>query len=234
MSNQPKPHLHDQANTAISKHEGLKRRQMLVAGTAAAASFLLSGGVLAQALRPSLKRVPKQYIAALGDNNARSGNNAQQWGLWPLDPGPRGVDLEDFERLQANGGVAPSRWTFDNEDWWLEEHGLIMEAPEFPLPPGLYQVSGDRETTAILTVHGVASDGTQAWELDNNATIYDVTHLRCRSGRYTPIREGSCTPANAEQLNFPVRSGAAMPDVPGCERLDYAVFIVSAIGVANA
>lgn len=221
-------------NSFSAKRVGLDRRRLLIAGTAAASSLLLSGTVFSQAAPAKLKRVATQYIAALGDNNARSGNNAHEWGLWPLDPGPRGVDLEDYDRLQANGGVAPARWTFDNEDWWLEEHGLIMEAPEFPLPAGLYQVSGDRETTAILTVHAVASDGTQAWELDNNASIYDVTHLRCRSGRYTPIREGTCTPANAEQLNFPVRPGADMPDVPGCKRLDYAVFIVSAIGVDNA
>ena len=37
-------------------------------------------------------------------------------------------------------------------DWWLEEHGLIMEKPSFPLPAGKYMVTGDREVTTELTV----------------------------------------------------------------------------------
>ena len=41
--------------------------------------------------------------------------------------------LSRYEQLEAAGGVAPAQWKFDNTDWWLEEHGLIMEQPEFPL-----------------------------------------------------------------------------------------------------
>ena len=52
------------------------------------------------------KRIPTQYIAALGDPNASSGNNAQTWGLWSVDPGPRGVKLKHYEQLEAAGGVA--------------------------------------------------------------------------------------------------------------------------------
>ncbi len=41
------------------------------------------------------KPVPLQYIAALGDPKAMSGMGAQTWGLWRVDPGPRGVRLKD-------------------------------------------------------------------------------------------------------------------------------------------
>lgn len=208
----------------------ISRRGVLVSGSVGAASLMLSPLMLAQSTQPRFSRVPTQYIAALGDPQARSGSNAQDWGLWRLDPGPRGVYLDDYDRLQARGGVAPANWTFDNQDWWLEEHGLIMEEPEFPLPAGFYRVTGDREVTAVLTVHARASDGTQRWELDNNASIYDVTHLRCRSGRYTPASsDEACSPANAVQSNFPVSPGAEMPAVDGCNKLDYAVFIVTAV-----
>ncbi len=206
------------------------RRDLLVGGTVAAASLLLSPALMAQSAQPKFSRVPTQYIAALGDPDAKSGSNAQDWGLWRLDPGPRGVRLSDYDKLQGRGSVAPANWTFDNEDWWLEENGLIMEEPEFPLPAGFYRVTGDREVTAVLTVHDKGSDGTQRWELDNSASIYDVTHLRCRSGRYTPATsEEPCSPANASQSNFPVTPGAEMPAVDGCSKQDYAVFIVTAI-----
>mgnify|MGYP003679395504 CR=1 FL=1 len=49
------------------------------------------------------KRIPTQYIAALGDPTATSGNNANDWGLWRKDPGPRGVRLKNFELLLADG-----------------------------------------------------------------------------------------------------------------------------------
>src|SRR5687767_5523976 len=84
------------------------------------------------------KRIPLQFIAALGDPAATSGTDAQSWGLWRRDPGPRGVMLDRYEQLKAAGGAAPAQWQFDSEDWWLEEHGLIMEKPEFPLAAGKY------------------------------------------------------------------------------------------------
>src|SRR5215472_9658234 len=35
------------------------------------------------------KRIEPQFIAALGDPGATSGNGAQSWGFWNQDPGPR-------------------------------------------------------------------------------------------------------------------------------------------------
>lgn len=205
----------------------LPRRKLLLGSVTVTATLALSPLALAQT---TFRRVPTQYIAALGDPQATSGDNAQQWGLWSKDPGPRGVELDDFEKLKAKGGIAPAQWTFEDGDWWLEEHGLIMEQPLFPLPAGMYKVTGDREKEAILTVHPLDANGRQHWELDSAATIHDVTHLRCRSGRYTPASgAATCSPANAQQSAFPVKPGAAMPDVPGCNRQDYAVFIVYAV-----
>ncbi|GJL70730.1 MAG: hypothetical protein NPIRA06_33650 [Nitrospirales bacterium] len=177
------------------------------------------------------QRISTQYIAALGDPDATSGNGAESWGLWPLDPGPRGVRLSRLEELEEADGVAPARWKFDHTDWWLEEHGLIMEQPTFPIPPGKYLVTGDREVTTVLTIHPADKDGNSRWALDDQATLYDVTHLRCRSARYTPTTgEGSCSPANVQKAAFPVTPGGAMPPVEGCKKQDYAVLIV--IGVA--
>jgi hypothetical protein len=54
-----------------------------------------------------------------------------------------------------------------------------------------------------------------------------VTHLRCRSARYTPVAgANSCSPAKAQQASFPVAPGAAMPPVQGCRKQDYDVLIV--------
>lgn len=176
-------------------------------------------------------RVAPQYIAALGDPAANSGNNAQAWGLWRVDPGPRGVPLNLYQRLMEVGGVAPANWKFDSRDWWLEEHGLIMEKPIFPLGPGRYLVTGDREVTSVLTVHRPDKDGNQRWELGDGAKLYDVTHLACRSARYTPATsQNACSPANAPRAAFQVAPGRPMPPVDGCDKQDYAVLIV--IGVA--
>ena len=177
------------------------------------------------------KRVPTQFIAALGDPTASAGGGAQHWGLWQIDPGPRGVWLAKFDELVAANGVAPADWKFDDKDWWLDENGLIMEKPEFPLSPGKYVVTGDREVTTILTVHPADDDGDRRWELDD-ATLYDVTHLPCRSARYTQaVGTSSCSPANAPQSAFKVAPGTQMPAVDGCDKQDYAVLFV--IGVAE-
>ena len=172
--------------------------------------------------------MPTQYIAALGDRGATSGTGAEAWGLWAVDPGPRGVKLNRFAALQAAGGIAPANWAFDGADWWLEEHGLIMEPPTFPLPPGRYVVTGGRAATAILTVQPMDNKGTQSWSLDQGATLYDVTHLRCRAARYTPSTGAgpSCSPQSAQQAAFPVAPGAAMPAVGDCNKQDYEVLIV--------
>ena len=53
------------------------------------------------------RRIDPQYIAALGDPGATSGNGAQSWGLWSQDPGPRGCKLDRYDQVSAAGGVAP-------------------------------------------------------------------------------------------------------------------------------
>jgi len=168
----------------------------------------------------------------LGDPEATSGDGAETWGLWRDDPGPRGVYLRDYDRrVLSNGNVAPAGWTFDPTDWWVEEHGLIMSTPG-PLlprksvvdggtraipPEKRYVVTGDRSVTTILTVH---EDG--KWEL-GEGTLYDVTHLPCRSAAY---RGEACAPRNANSADFPVRPGAEMPKIDGCSKQDYAVLFV--------
>jgi hypothetical protein len=167
-----------------------------------------------------------QYIAALGDPGSSSGDDAQDWGFWDVDPGPRGVWSTDYAELLANGGKAPAGWQFDAASWWLEEHGLIMEAPRFPLPAGQYVVTGGRETTSVLTVAAPDSAGKQAWSLADGATIYDVTHLRCRAAVYTAVAGQSCTPDKTPTDVFPMDPGRAMPQVEGCQKQDYQVLIV--------
>src|SRR5277367_4430402 len=173
------------------------------------------------------RRIEPQFIAALGDPGATSGSGAQSWGVWSQDPGPRACKLDHYSQLKAAGGVAPSQWKFDAKDWWLEEHGLIMEKPTFPLPPGKYLVTGDRDVTTVLTIHPKDKDGNQRWELANGATLYDVTHLVCRPALYTTTTaNNSCSPANVRTTGFPVNPGAAMPVVNGCRKQDYEVLIV--------
>jgi hypothetical protein len=131
--------------------------------------------------------------------------------------------------MKAAGGVAPAGWKFDARNWWLEEHGLIMEPPVFPVPPGKYLVTGDREVTTVLTVHPADTDGDSRWELGDHATLHDVTHLPCRAARYTSTT-GEGSPASVQKTAFPVAPGGTMPPVEGCEKKDYAVIFV--IGVA--
>lgn len=178
-------------------------------------------------------RVPLQYIAALGQPDESSGNGAESWGLWPIDPGPRGVRLSDYENLTQVGGVAPAKWQFDSEDWWLEENGLIMEKPEFPLPPGKYVVTGGRDKAAILTVHPNDAEGNSNWELADGATIHDVTHLGCRSARYTPMTGETCSPALAPRSVFRIEPGRSMPHVAGCNKQDYAVLFIIGVEAKN-
>lgn len=169
------------------------------------------------------QRLPStQFVAALGDPTARHGTGAQDWGLWRLDPGPRGVWLRHYQRDLGANHAAPAGWKFDPNDWWVEEHGLIMEAPQFPMPPGRYLVTGGRQVTTGLTIH---ADG--RWELDEG-TLYDVTHLPCRSARYKPNGDGTSdgSPANARLTDFPVRPGGVMPSVPGTNKQDYAVLFL--------
>jgi hypothetical protein len=192
-----------------------------------ALSLFLALGMASPALSKTVyKTIPTQYIAALGDKTRTSGDGAETWGLWQLDPGPRGVKLAFFPLLSKTG-IAPAMWKFEAGDWWLEEHGLIMEAPQFPMPEGRYVVTGGREKMALLTV-----EANGKWSLDSGATLYDVTHLGCRAARYRPETAFSaCTPANVPPEQFPIRSpGARMPETANCNKLDYQVLIV--VGMA--
>ena len=211
----------------------MRRRWLVMAGASALAgsgSLWVRPGHAAEDGKTKFRRVATQYIAALADPAANSGGGAQSWGLWPVDPGPRGVPLGRFAQLQSAGGVAPEGWKFDRKDWWLEEHGLIMEQPKFPITPGKYLVTGDREVTTVLTIEPDGKNGDRRWALDDHATLFDVTHLRCRAARYAPAAgDGSCSPVNAPRTAFPVAPGDKMPTVAGCKHQDYAVLIVIAI-----
>ena len=203
--------------------------------------FIGSMMLAAGADTTKFRRIEPQFIAALGDPAAKSGNGAQSWGFWDKDPGPRACRLDHYPQLKATG-VAPAQWKFDDKDWWLEEHGLIMEKPTFPLAAGKYLVTGDRETTTVLTVYPKDKNGNQRWELADGANLNDVTHLGCRSARYTPTTSnkpantaaaGACSPANAPTKSFPVNPGGAMPAVNGCNKQDYTVLIVVGLPVTR-
>lgn len=212
----------DNDEEEVTKKSNLSRqlRRSFLISTALAGVANLG---FAFAAPPNFKRIPTQYIAALGDPNSSSGSNVSEWGIWKDDPGPKGVFLRDYEKyIKARNGVAPAGWKFDQNDWWLEEHGLIMEAPEFPLSSGKYLVTGGRLVTTVLDV-----DDKGNWKLENGS-LFDVTHLPCRSARYKPTsvegKQGS--PLTAKQSDFPVKPGAEMPIVDGCNKLDYAVIFV--------
>jgi hypothetical protein len=80
-----------------------------------------------------------------------------------------------------------------------------MEKPTFPLPPRKYLVTGDRKVTTVLTILAKDKDGNQRWELADGATLYDVTHLGCRSARYTPATaKNSCSPGNVRTTPDPL------------------------------
>lgn len=198
----------------------LVRRALIVSTLAATTQFLFSSFFVPA----GFKKTPLRFIAALGDPSSKSGTNTNEWGLWREDPGPRGVFLKDFTSLiEKNNGYAPNGWIYSKNDWWLEEHGIIMPSPDFPMPPGRYLVTGGRLVTTPLTIE---EDG--RWSLDQG-TLYDVTHLPCRSARYHPTTSASSvagSPLTAKQSDFPVFPGAAMPEVEGCDKQDYAVLFI--------
>lgn len=178
-----------------------------------------------QAIPPGMRRVQTQFIAALGDPKASSGTNGQDWGVWRIDPGPRGVYLTQYSQKMKQ---APAGWKFDPSEFWIEEFGRIMEKPDFPVPPGKYLVTGGRQMTTILTIDPMNESGQQSWSLDDG-TLYDVTHLPCRAAKYNPMPQCSASPANAVVSDFPVTPGATMPPVEGCTKQDYAVLFVLAV-----
>mmetsp|Transcript_16131 Transcript_16131/g.30393 ORF Transcript_16131/g.30393 Transcript_16131/m.30393 type:complete len:267 (+) Transcript_16131:35-835(+) len=211
----------------IVEHRNDGGRRNLIINTIAG-GLLAASGVAAwelfklQVYTPSgWQRLPTtQFVAALGDPTASQGSGAENWGIWKEDPGPRGVWLRDYEELKKSGGVAPRGWKFNPDDFWVEEHGLIMESPSFPLKPGRYLVTGARAITTGLTV-----EPNGRWKLDEG-TLYDVTHLPCRSARYNPISADTGSPASANLRDFPVKPGAEMPPIPGTNKQDYAVLFV--------
>jgi len=198
---------------------GKQLRRSFVISTSLAIATNLG---LAVAAPPGFKRIPTQFIAAIADPEASSGSSANEWGLWTVDPGPRGVFLRDYKKdIQSRNNKAPVGWQFDPSDWWLEEHGLIMEAPSFPLEKGRYLVTGGRLVTTVLEI----GEGGK-WSLEKGK-LFDVTHLPCRSARYTPqAGVGSGSPLTANEKDFPVKPGAEMPRVDGCDKVDYAVLFV--------
>jgi hypothetical protein len=170
----------------------------------------------------------------LGDPQASSGTDAETWGLWEIDPGPRGVYLKDYADLVANAAVAPDGWTLDPKAWWLEEYGRLMEAPSFPLPAGQYVVTGGRDVASVLTVEEPDAMGKQAWSLADGASVYDVTHLGCRAALYTEKETGkACTPDKAPMSVFPMTPDTLMPAVEGCSKQDYQVLIVVGMVVGS-
>lgn len=212
------------------KHKSrLTRRQWL----ASALGFVASAAALPLAAQSKLmRRIPLQYIAALAPEGAKSGTGAETWGFWSVDPGPIGVWLKFYKVLQKAGNIAPSGWRFDIDDWWLDENGLIMKAPKFPMPAGEYYVTNGEEHISLLTVEEPDAEGKQAWSLSDDKTIANVTHGPCRSARYTPEgASGTCSPADANIDAFPLKPGESPPPVRGCKRKNYAVLIVFGIPV---
>ena len=64
-------------------------------------SLLLAAGHASGADLSRFKRIEPQFIAALGDPAATSGNGAQAWGFWNQDPGPRACKLDHYRRSDA-------------------------------------------------------------------------------------------------------------------------------------
>lgn len=208
----------------------IDRRNLIInlstAGLLAACAVSLAELYVSSVYTPvGFQRFPSmQFIAALGEPNANQGyfdpqSTQSAWGLWMQDPGPRGVWIRDYNKLVANDSKASAGWTFDSHDWWLDEHGIIMENPKFPLQPGRYLVTGGRSVTTGLTI-----DANGKWKLDDQHTLFDVTHLPCRSARYRPDQGGS--PRTANLADFPVKAGAEMPNVEGCKKQDYSVLLL--------
>lgn len=199
------------------------RRQWLVTTFGALVSTIASP-LFAQT---KVRRIQTQYIAALAPEGATSGSSAETWGIWKVDPGPIGVWLRFYQALQKAGNIAPAGWRFDIDDWWLDENGLIMKAPEFPIPAGQYYVTNGEEHVSLLTVESPDSQGKQAWSLSDGKTISNVTHGPCRSARYTPTGVSeTCSPKYVDLSAFPLKPGEAPPLVDGCDRKSYSVLIV--------
>jgi len=214
----------------MSNAPALNRRTFL----GAAASTALVPSAATASYLPKIRRVKTQYIATTARPAESRGTGAQNWGIWRRDPGPRGVWVQRYDELKAAGGRADANWQFDKKDWWIDENGVLMENPVFPLPPGKYYVTGNRTVRSILTVHPKDESGEMKWRLNFSANIHDVTHLECRAGRYRPVGDiATCTPNDVDRSVFPIKPGQQMPTVPGCTLKDYAVLFVIGIAVTS-
>ena len=131
----------------------LRRRREFVLDAVGAGLLGASGSSFYQLYQTNLYTPPgierfrgssPQFMAALGDPTASNGtispDSFSSWGLWEDDPGPRGVKLQNFQQdiLATENRAQPVGWTFDPQSWWLEEHGLLMESPTFPVPVRLW------------------------------------------------------------------------------------------------
>lgn len=216
------------SSTSNDEEKGLAsdvRRAFLASSLAAVTYNVLTIGIF---VPPGFRKAsPIQFSAALGDPNASSGTGAEKWGLWPVDPGPRGIGIRDYEKIRSGDATAPS-W-FNEKDFFLDENAIIMPQPEFPMPPGRYYVTGGRLTKTVLTIDPPDTSGQSKWRLDSG-TLYDVTHLPCRAARYTPNGAGG-GPATVNRSDFPVRPGGMMPEVSGTDKRDYSVIFI--IGIAE-
>ena len=66
-------------------------------------SLMLAAGHVSGVDLSKFRRIEPQFIAALGDPAATSGNGAQSWGFWNQDPGPRACKLDHYPQLKASG-----------------------------------------------------------------------------------------------------------------------------------
>jgi hypothetical protein len=139
---------------------------------------------------------------------------------------PRRHVLEKSDYRQGLRILSEGDWRVKNSDKRRSRNGsnanAITSVCDCPLAGAIHRV--EQFSLAI-------KDGDKRWELDDGATLHDVTHLPCRSGRYTPATSDSaCSPAKALKTAFPVTPGGPMPPVAGCNKQDYAILFV--IGVA--
>jgi hypothetical protein len=77
-----------------------------------------------------------------------------------------------------------------------------------------------------MVTTGLTIEANGHWKLDDDHTLYEVTHLPCRAARYRPATASNGSPATARLTDFPVQPGAVMPAVPGCAQQDYAVLFL--------
>lgn len=207
---------------------------LLTSLLAAAGSVAANSAVDEDVSNIHFRPIRAQFIAALGDGSAQSGVIDNDWAIWEVDPGPRGVWLRNYDKLSQANNKAPAGWEFDPSSFWIDENGLLMEKPKFSLRAGHYLVTGEREVITVLSVSEKDADGKQTWKLAHEASLEDVTHMPCRSARYTPLDDNTgsgdavaaCSPANAPRSAFKVPPGSEMPMIEGCAKQDFRVLIV--------